>query len=220
MTPRPLLPTWNDASLGALLCCAAQEVAEYVSNMARRRAFDASAVPLDSFPIAQVFESSLAVFIVSTTGDGEVPSNMSTFWRFLLRRCKMRRDRKSPSCGVWCVLQRYGSVRSYMRSIVCSRSRSAAALCPVFCVLCASLVSYTETVFLWLFQSSAPAVFFGWRLACSAQTTKNTNIIYRRKKSKREMPLRPAFPPLGGRPRDIHSSIRNDCVLLLVPRAL
>ncbi|CAM9734224.1 unnamed protein product, partial [Ectocarpus fasciculatus] len=31
-------------------------------------------------------ESSLAVFVVSTTGDGEVPSNMSTFWRFLLRR--------------------------------------------------------------------------------------------------------------------------------------
>lgn len=69
-----------------LLLCPTQEVAEYVASMARRRAFDASAVSLDSSPIAQVFESSLAVFIVSTTGDGEVPSNMSTFWRFLLRR--------------------------------------------------------------------------------------------------------------------------------------
>ncbi|CAN0532167.1 unnamed protein product, partial [Laminaria digitata] len=63
-----------------------QEVAEYVASMARRRAFDASAAPLDSSPIARVLESSLAVFVVSTTGDGEVPSNMSTFWRFLLRR--------------------------------------------------------------------------------------------------------------------------------------
>eukprot|EP00752_Nemacystus_decipiens_P004323 g3948.t1 len=64
----------------------AQEVAEYVAGMARRRGFDASPKALDSVPIPQVLESSLAVFVVSTTGDGEVPSNMSTFWRFLLRR--------------------------------------------------------------------------------------------------------------------------------------
>lgn len=55
--------------------------------MARRRGFDAAATVLDSIPVPQVLESSLAVFVVSTTGDGEVPSNMSTFWRFLLRRC-------------------------------------------------------------------------------------------------------------------------------------
>ena len=64
-----------------------QEVAEYVAGMARRRGFEAAAVALDSVPVPQVLESSLAVFVVSTTGDGEVPSNMSTFWRFLLRRC-------------------------------------------------------------------------------------------------------------------------------------
>eukprot|EP00903_Cladosiphon_okamuranus_P014088 g13095.t1 len=64
----------------------AQEVAEYVAGMARRRGFDAAATALDSVPVQQVLESSLAVFVVSTTGDGEVPSNMSTFWRFLLRR--------------------------------------------------------------------------------------------------------------------------------------
>lgn len=64
----------------------AQEVAEYLASKARRRGFDARPVPLDSAPIEDVFESTHAVFIVSTTGDGEVPSNMSVFWRFLLRR--------------------------------------------------------------------------------------------------------------------------------------
>lgn len=63
-----------------------QEVAEYVAGMARRRGFGAAAESLDSVPIPQVLECPLAVFIVSTTGDGEVPSNMSAFWRFLLRR--------------------------------------------------------------------------------------------------------------------------------------
>lgn len=63
-----------------------QEVAEYAAGMARRRGFDAAAMALDSAPVQQVLECSLAVFVVSTTGDGEVPSNMSTFWRFLLRR--------------------------------------------------------------------------------------------------------------------------------------
>lgn len=70
-----------------------QEVADYVAGMARRRGFDAAAAALDSVPVPQVLESSLAVFVVSTTGDGEVPSNMSTFWRFLLRRCARLRLR-------------------------------------------------------------------------------------------------------------------------------
>lgn len=65
----------------------AQEVAEYVAGMARRRGFDACACSLDDAPISRTFESSLAVFVVSTTGDGEVPNNMSIFWRFLLKRC-------------------------------------------------------------------------------------------------------------------------------------
>lgn len=54
--------------------------------MARRRGFDARAQALDQVPIATVFKASLAVFVVSTTGDGEVPANMLIFWRFILRR--------------------------------------------------------------------------------------------------------------------------------------
>lgn len=64
-----------------------QEVAEYVANLAGRRGFAAASVSLDSIPVSQAMESSLAVFVVSTTGDGEVPNNMSKFWRFLRRRC-------------------------------------------------------------------------------------------------------------------------------------
>lgn len=63
-----------------------QEVAEYIAGKARRRGFNAWPMSLDSVPVSEIFESSLCVFVVSTTGDGEVPDNMSAFWRFLLRR--------------------------------------------------------------------------------------------------------------------------------------
>lgn len=63
-----------------------QEVAEYATAMARRRGFDAYTAPLGSVPVSSIAKASLVVFVVSTTGDGEVPNNMSAFWRLLLRR--------------------------------------------------------------------------------------------------------------------------------------
>ena len=66
-----------------------QGVAEYIAGKARRLGFDAYAMSLDSVPVSEIFESSLAVFVVSTTGYGEVPDNMSVFWRFLLGRCAL-----------------------------------------------------------------------------------------------------------------------------------
>ena len=41
---------------------------------------------MDDFPRAELIDQSLVVFVASTTGDGEVPETMFSFWRFLLRR--------------------------------------------------------------------------------------------------------------------------------------
>ena len=39
----------------------------------------------DEFPIMKLPTSKLIVFIVSTTGEGEVPETMKNSWKFLLR---------------------------------------------------------------------------------------------------------------------------------------
>lgn len=39
----------------------------------------------DEFPIMKLPTSKLIVFIVSTTGEGEVPETMKNAWKFLLR---------------------------------------------------------------------------------------------------------------------------------------
>lgn len=41
---------------------------------------------LDELQIDLLPTIDVAVFIVSTTGDGDAPSNMQNFWKFLLRR--------------------------------------------------------------------------------------------------------------------------------------
>lgn len=40
----------------------------------------------DEYDIAELVSQQLIIFIVSTTGDGEIPSNMRKFWRFLLQK--------------------------------------------------------------------------------------------------------------------------------------
>ena len=41
---------------------------------------------LDAFDIDQLPTTDIAIFIVSTTGDGDVPTNMKKFWSFILRK--------------------------------------------------------------------------------------------------------------------------------------
>ncbi len=39
----------------------------------------------DEFPILQLPQTALVIFIVATTGDGEAPQTMRSSWKFLLR---------------------------------------------------------------------------------------------------------------------------------------
>ena len=91
----------------------AQDVAERIGREGKRRHFTTRIMAMDAFPVNHLPQASAAVFICSTTGQvsaashtyqtllqpllalrpqcgaaeqGEVPSNMKTFWRFLLRK--------------------------------------------------------------------------------------------------------------------------------------
>lgn len=41
---------------------------------------------MDDYPITQLIHEEYVVFVCSTTGQGEEPDNMKSFWKFLLRR--------------------------------------------------------------------------------------------------------------------------------------
>ena len=68
----------------------AEAVAEAVARQGCRRAFSASAISLESYSKMDLPNESLVVFVVSTTGDGEVPDPMKPFWKFLLRKALPR----------------------------------------------------------------------------------------------------------------------------------
>ncbi|KAL3069388.1 hypothetical protein niasHS_018113 [Heterodera schachtii] len=46
----------------------------------------AKCMPFDDFQIAQLSDEKMAIFIISTSGQGEVPTNMRKNWRYLLSR--------------------------------------------------------------------------------------------------------------------------------------
>ncbi|XP_072908245.1 NADPH-dependent diflavin oxidoreductase 1 [Hemitrygon akajei] len=64
----------------------AQDVAERIGREGVRRHFVCRVLPLDSYPIADLIQEPLVVFVCSTTGQGEPPDNMKKFWRFIFRR--------------------------------------------------------------------------------------------------------------------------------------
>ncbi|KAG5178302.1 hypothetical protein JKP88DRAFT_330120 [Tribonema minus] len=77
----PWLPILYGSQTGT-----AQEVAEYLEGMVRRRGFRPWLGSLDAFPLEALPLTGLAVFVIATTGDGEPPDNMKKAWKFLLRR--------------------------------------------------------------------------------------------------------------------------------------
>ncbi|XP_067949341.1 NADPH-dependent diflavin oxidoreductase 1-like [Watersipora subatra] len=64
----------------------AEEVAEGLARDGFRRHFDVELSSLDQFDIQKLLHSRLAIFVCSTTGQGDPPSNMKKFWKFLLRK--------------------------------------------------------------------------------------------------------------------------------------
>lgn len=64
----------------------AQDVAERIWREAKYYHFHASVQPLNDYSIVELIYEQFVVFVCSTTGQGEEPDNMKTFWKFLLRK--------------------------------------------------------------------------------------------------------------------------------------
>ncbi|CAL5225422.1 g8237 [Coccomyxa viridis] len=64
----------------------AQDVAERIAREARARHYSPRVQPMDAYDVHLLPEEAAVVFVTSTTGQGELPSNMRAFWRFLLRK--------------------------------------------------------------------------------------------------------------------------------------
>ncbi|KAK6335803.1 NAPDH-dependent diflavin reductase [Orbilia blumenaviensis] len=63
-----------------------EDRAQELGRTLERLRFTVDIVEMDSFEPKKLLSTSLAIFMCPTTGQGDVPENMSKFWRFLLRK--------------------------------------------------------------------------------------------------------------------------------------
>ena len=61
-------------------------MAKQVVEELTRQHVPAECLPLDEYDVTQLPHERCVVFVASTTGEGVVPDNMRSFWRFLLRK--------------------------------------------------------------------------------------------------------------------------------------
>ena len=64
----------------------AQDVAERVAREASKLGFAPSVLAMDAFEVTELPAARRAVFVTSTMGQGDPPSNARSFWKFLLRK--------------------------------------------------------------------------------------------------------------------------------------
>ncbi|KAL2260790.1 hypothetical protein VTK26DRAFT_5116 [Humicola hyalothermophila] len=62
-----------------------EEIAVELGKMAERLHFQTTVDEMDAFKLADVLRSSLAIFVTSTTGQGDMPKNTLKFWKNLRR---------------------------------------------------------------------------------------------------------------------------------------
>lgn len=64
----------------------AQEAAERIWRTSKALGFRGPVQAMDDYPISKLIHEEFAVFVCSTTGQGDEPDNMKRFWKFLLRK--------------------------------------------------------------------------------------------------------------------------------------
>ena len=58
-------------------------------------------VNVEDYDISQLPNEDLVVFIISTSGDGEMPSSMKDFWKFLLKRSLTSDSLSKMKCSIF-----------------------------------------------------------------------------------------------------------------------
>lgn len=64
----------------------AQETADRIKREAKKRHFVVECLPMNSYNISNLPMEKLVAFVCSVTGQGQEPTNMRKFWKFLLRK--------------------------------------------------------------------------------------------------------------------------------------
>lgn len=64
----------------------AEEVAFKLQRTFAQCSLDCSISSLDDYEISKLPTETCIIWVVATSGEGEVPPNMKTFWKFLLRK--------------------------------------------------------------------------------------------------------------------------------------
>lgn len=64
----------------------AQDVAERICRESKKYYFSTRVLPMDEYNVLDLVKEECVIFVCATTGQGEEPDNMKTFWRFLLRK--------------------------------------------------------------------------------------------------------------------------------------
>lgn len=78
----------------------AQDLAEYIWRESKRFYFTGSVLSLDKYNVQELINERFVVFVCSTTGQGDEPDNMKSFWRFLLRKNLPRDSLNTLHCAV------------------------------------------------------------------------------------------------------------------------
>ncbi|KAL2782290.1 NADPH-dependent diflavin oxidoreductase 1 isoform b [Daubentonia madagascariensis] len=64
----------------------AQDVSERLGREARRRRLGCRVQALDSYPVVNLINEPLVIFVCATAGQGDPPDNMKNFWKFIFRK--------------------------------------------------------------------------------------------------------------------------------------
>lgn len=78
----------------------AQDLAENIWRESKKYFFSGNVMPMDKYDVQLLISEKFVVFVCATTGQGEEPDNMKTFWKFLLRK-NLPHD---SLCGLECAV--------------------------------------------------------------------------------------------------------------------